>query len=411
MADGQSLTIANSVLKNVYAKGLNEQINNETPALDRIKSTSQNITTVGGLGVQFAVHFGRNHGIGARAELEQIPDAGQQTYAVGTTGLKSLYGTVKITGQVLNQAKSDYQSFVDVVDEETSRLKTDLAKDQNRMVYGDGTGTLATVTTNGGSSQSLVVDDVHYIGIGTRFDVLQVATLGNPTPTPHNTNGYYTVTAINKTTNTITFADTAITAVIGDVLVRSGRTSSTVGRNSWNKEWTGFSKIIDSTGTLFNISPTTWPDWAAVEYGSVGALTELKMNAVVQDIRENGSRPTRIFTTPGCYNAYWNTLQQMRTYVNKTDLEGGLGNLAFSTPGGNIPIMTDFDAPSGTIFYVNENEIQMNTNVGWEVIDEQGSMWQKVQGYDAFVAEWRNYSELTTRRRNAHGKQTGVTEA
>lgn len=411
MADGQSLTIANAVLKDVYAPGINEQINSETPALGQIKSTASNLTTVGGLGVSFAVHFGRNHGIGARAELEQIPDAGQQTYAVGQTGLKSLYGAVRITGQVLNQAKTDYQSFVDIVDQEISRLKTDLAKDQNRQVYGDGTGTLATVTTAPGSTQTLTVDDVHYLSVGARIDILQASTLGNATPTPRNTNNYYTVTAVDKVANTITFADAAITPTVGDAIVRSGRTTATVGRNSWNKEWTGFGKIIDSSGILHNIDPTVQPEWKAVEYGTVGALTELKMNAVVQDIRENGSKPTRILTTPGCYNAYWNTLQSMRTYVNKTSLEGGLGDLAFSTPYGNIPIMTDFDAPIGTIFYVNEKELQLNTNVGWEVIDEQGSMWQKVQGFDAFVAEWRNYSELTTRRRNAHGKQTGVTEA
>lgn len=411
MADGQSLAIANSVLKNVYAKGLNEQINSETPALSQIKSSASNLTTVGGLGVQFAVHFGRNHGIGARAELEQLPDAGQQTYAIGTTGLKSLYGAVRITGQVMNQAKADYQSFVDVVDEETSRLKTDLAKDQNRMVYGDGTGTLATVTVGGAGVQSFTVDDVHYIGVGTRFDILTAATLGNPVPTAANANGYYTVATVNKATNVITFADAAVNIGVGDAIVRSGRTSATVGKNSWNKEWTGFSKIIDSAGELFNIDPATWSDWASPEHTAVGALTELKMNAVVQDIRENGSRPTRIFTTPGCYNAYWNSLQSMRTYVNKTDLEGGLGALAFSTPSGNIPILTDFDCPAGTIFFVNEKEIQLNTNVGWEVIDEQGSMWQKITGFDAFVAEWRNYSELTTRRRNAHGKMTGVTEA
>ena len=91
MADGVSLSIGTAILKQIYSEGVNEQINNETVALGHIKSTSKNITNVGGAGVNFTAHFGRNHGIGARNELEVLPTAGQQTYARGSTGLKSLY--------------------------------------------------------------------------------------------------------------------------------------------------------------------------------------------------------------------------------------------------------------------------------------------------------------------------------
>jgi hypothetical protein len=52
----------------------------------------------------------------------------------------------------------------------------------------------------------------------------------------------------------------------------------------------------------------------------------------------------------------------------------------------------------------------LNTNVGWEFIDEQGATWQKIPGYDGFIAELRNYSELTTYRSNAHGRLNGIKE-
>ena len=170
MADGVSLAIGTAALKQIYSDGVNEQINNETIALGNIKSTAKNITNVGGAGVAFVAHFGRNHGIGARGELERLPSAGQQVYARGTTGLKSLYGAIQATGQVMNQAKSNPQSFIDYVGEEMSRLKSDLAKDQNRQVYGDGTGTLATVKTAGTSVTTIALDDTIYLGIGARID-------------------------------------------------------------------------------------------------------------------------------------------------------------------------------------------------------------------------------------------------
>lgn len=407
MATGIDLTIANALLKNVYTDGTNEQINNETPALGQIKSSSTSITTVGGLGVRFSAHFGRNHGIGARGEMELLPEAGQQLYAQGNTGLKSLYGTVQVTGQVMNQAKANYQSFVDAVHDEVTRIKTDLAKDQNRQIYGDGTGTLAVVKTSGTASAAIVFDDIRWVSVGARVDVLQGTTLVNPAPTVRNPTAgkFLTVINVDRATGTITFDQAVATFTAGDVIVRSGGTV-----NSWKKEWTGFGAIIKGSGSLFGIDPAQFPDWKAVEKTGTGTLTELKMNQVVQDIRELGSKPTRVLTTPGCYNAYWNALQSMRQYVNKTDLSGGLGDLAFSTPYGNIPILTDFDCNKGTMWFPNEKEIQLNTNVGWEWIDEQGSMWQKLPRQDGFVAEMRNYSELTTKRRNAHGVLKGVTE-
>ena len=412
MADGVSLAIGTAILKDIYSDGVNEQINNETPALSNIKSTAKNITNVGGAGVAFVAHFGRNHGIGARNELEQLPAAGQQVYARGTTGLKSLYGAIQCTGQVMYQAKTNPQSFVDYVGEEMTRLKSDLAKDQNRQVYGDGTGTLAKVTAADTTTTVVEVDDLTYLSIGMRIDILDESTLGNAVPTAQNTN-YVIITGIDETNLEIT-VDTSVAAVaIDDVLVRSSRTSAG-GTNSWNKEWTGFKAIISDTGTLYNIDPTVHPDWAATVLTPAsisGTLTELDLDNVVQNVRRKGSKPTRIITTPGVYRAYWNALEGLRQFVNKPDMNGGVsGGLSFTTPYGDIPMMTDFDAPQGVAWFPNDKELALNTNVGWEWIDEQGATWQKIPGYDGFIAEMRNYSELTTYRRNAHGKLEGIAE-
>jgi hypothetical protein len=412
MADGISMAIGDAILKQIFSEGVNEQINSETPTLSGIKSTAKNITSVGGDGVAFVAHFGRNHGIGARNELEKLPTAGQQLYARGTTGLKSLYGSVQVTGQTMRQAKSNPQAFIDYVAEELSRVKTDLAYDQNRQVYGDGTGTLAKVSAGAASNVTHTFDDVRYLEVGMRVDILTAATIGNAVPTPANASKYLTITAINESTKAVTF-DAAVVTTTNDVLVRSSRETASVGTNSWKKEWTGFGKMVTNTGELFGIDPASYPEWKAVVKTPVagdGTLTELDLDTVVLDMRRKGSKATRIFTTPGVYRAYWSALEQMRTYTNKTDLEGGLGGLAFSTPYGNIPMTTDFQAPARTAWFINEKEMILNTNVGWEFIDEQGATWQKIPGYDGFIAELRNYSELTTYRRNAHGRLNGIKE-
>jgi hypothetical protein len=413
MADGQNLAIANVILKDVYGD-INEQINNATPALDGIKSTARNITQVGGLGVKFVAHVGRNTGIGARGEDEDLPEAGNQQYVSGETGLKSFYGSVRLTGQVMAQASQNYQTFADVTSEEIERIRDDIAKDQNRQVFGDGTGTLAKVATaNSSAAATLALDDVKYLHIGMRVDVLLAASLGNATPTPAHTAGYVTITAINKTTKVVTFdRNLASSVTVGSAVVRSNSTSSAQ-VNNWKKEWSGFGAIVSDSSELHGINPSTTPLWAAhmddISVSSVPQqITELDMIGMVTRIAADGDKPDVIWTDHGSWNGYWKALEENRRYVNKVDLQGGNRGLGFATEFGDLPFKADFDAPTGKMFFINQKKLNLNTSRGWEWIDEDGSKWKQVPRRDAFIAYLRSYSEISTYRRNTHGVISGI---
>ena len=411
MSEGQNLAIANVILKDVYGD-INEQINNATPALDGIKSTARNITQVGGLGVKFVAHVGRNTGIGARAEDEDLPEAGNQQYVDGQTGLKSFYGSVRLTGQVMAQASQNYQTFADVTAEEIERIRDDIAKDQNRQVFGDGTGTLASITVAPSASVTVTMDNVKYLHTGMRVDVVDIsATAGSATPVVLNTAGYLTITGINKTTKVVTFS-AAVTAAVGDAIVRSNSTATSV-VNNWKKEWTGFDAIVNATTALHGIDPATTPAWAAHlrDISSAGVaqqITEEDMIGMVTDIAEDGDKPDVIWTDHGSWNGYWKALEEKRRYVNKVDLDGGNRGLGFATMFGDLPFKADFDAPDGKMWFINSKKVNLNTNRGWEWIDEDGSKWKQVPRRDAFIAYLRNYSEISTYRRNTHGCITGI---
>lgn len=440
MADGNNLTIANTILKNVYGD-INDQINNATPALDGIKSSARNITQVGGKGITFVAHTGRNTGLGARGEDELLPDAGQQQYQTGTAGLKSFYGTVRLTGQVMAQASSNYQTFADVTSEEIERIRDDIAKDQNRQVFGDGTGIIASVSAKSGdaasytTSTTLVVDDAKYVQLGMRVDLVvskfTPAGAANPTTgtaslqqgayiSPVAGQAYATVTNVNKSTRvvtldkTITLTSTQVTA--GVSIVRSNTTSSAV-LNNYNKEWLGFGALIDDTSVLHGIDPASVPAWKSVVKDiSTGTapnktmvqVTESDMISVVTSIAAEGDKPDQIWCDHATWNGYWKTLQDRRRFVNKVDLDGGNRGLGFVTEFGDLPLKADFDAPANKMFFVNSKKVNLNTSRGWEWIDEDGSKWKQVPFKDAFVAYLRNYSELSTYRRNTHGLLKGI---
>jgi hypothetical protein len=434
MADGSNLTIANTILKTVYGD-INEQINNATPALDGIKSSARNITQVGGLGIKFVAHTGRNTGLGARGEDELLPDAGQQQYQSGTASLKSFYGTVRLTGQVMAQASANYQTFADVTSEEIERIRDDIAKDQNRQVFGDGTGIIATVATTTGAptsyttSSTLTVDDAKYIQLGMRVDLV-VSKIHPTNLTVNGTAGQYiapvagqayaTVTNVNKATKVVTL-DKTFTLSSGQVtagvsIVRSNTTASGI-LNNYGKEWTGFGAMIDDSTSLHGIDPSTVPSWKAVVKDiSTGSapnkvmtqVTETDMISVVTQIAAEGDKPDVIWCDHGTWNGYWKTLQDRRRFVNKVDLDGGNRGLGFVTEFGDLPLKADFDAPANKMFFVNSKKINLNTSRGWEWIDEDGSKWKQIPFKDAFVAYLRSYSELSTYRRNTHGLLKGI---
>lgn len=410
---GMNLTLANNVLKDVYGD-INEQINQETPALDGIKSTAKNIDKTGGAGIRFVAHVGRNVGMGARLEDEDLPEAGRQQYVDGRTGLKSLYGAVRLTGQIMSQASQNYQAFADVAGEEVERIRNDLAKDQNRQVYGDGNGTLATLTA-ASTGTTLTVDDVKYFRTwkGRIIDVLAVNTLTNTVPTPRNTYSIKVV-SVNRNNSTITVDVAVAGAAVGDKIVIADRSASG-GSNSWGKEWTGLSAMVSDTRPVFGIDPAVEPEWQSIvrdisSGGTPGTLTEEDLIDMSTDIREGGEYPTVMLTTHKVLKAYWRDLEGKRTYVNKVALEGGMSSVSFESEFGAIPFKADYDAPKGQVFFLNQGKINLNTNKGWEWIDEDGSKWKQVPRRDAFVAYLRSYSELSTYRRNTHGLLKGIAE-
>ena len=90
---------------------------------------------------------------------------------------------------------------------------------------------------------------------------------------------------------------------------------------------------------------------------------------------------------------------------------GGFEGLAFTTDQGDIPLISDTDCPPGTIYGLSEKNIKVYREADWSFMDRDGSMWDRVQGKDAYAGTMYQYSELGTDRRNAHFVMRDITEA
>lgn len=396
-----TMAAADAILKELYEPPLRKQLNDDVLTLRRVEKTADGTSTeVGGRYVTFPIHTRRNSGIGARNEMEPLPTAGRQGTAAARIGLKYQYGAIELPGQLFELVESNKQAFISAVELETKGIKTDLAKDLNRQVYADGTGVIATVTAAATTVNTITVD---------RPDLLQLDAVVDIVTLPSTVAvSARTITAINTSTGVVTLSGAAFSSSVGQIVTRTG---------SANREWTGLKKIVADSGTLYNIDPSVEPVWKSVVDANGGtgrAVSEGLFTLMADKIRINGGKASVIFTTLGVRRAYAALLQQQRQYVNTTEFTGGFKGLAFQTDHGEIPMVTDVDAPPGTAYFVNEEEIKLYRQHDWQFMDRDGSKWQRkitsAGEYDAYVARLYQYSELGTGRRNTHGVIKDLTE-
>lgn len=403
-----SLAAADAILKEVYEPGINDQLNNDVVALRRIERTSEGVTNqVGGKYVVFPIHVRRNSGIGARREDEDLPNAGRQGYARAQVNLRYQYGRLRLTGQALALANENFQAFASVLEEETSKIRDDLAKDLNRQVYGNGDGTIATITGALSGSTAPVDEGVIWLQEGMVVDTGTIS------------NGVVTVVAENKIVDQVDLENGTVdltggtgTPASGHVIVRAGNARSGATDDD-QREWTGLGALVGAGDELFGIDGSTEAVWNSVlddNGGSPRPLSESLLILNADKVRAKGSYPTVMFMNLGVRRAYFNLLTQQRRYTNTQTFEGGFSGLAFTTDKGDIPMVVDTDCPGGTIYGLNEKRIKVYRDADWGYMDRDGSRWARDANKDAYNATLFQYSELGTHRRNSHFKITDITE-
>ena len=389
-----TMTTVDAILKEVYAPRIEDQQQDETVTIKRLERTSDGvIETVGGKYVNFPIRVGRNNGISYRNELEQLAPAGRQKYAEVTVPLKYGYGRVRASGQLMDLAETNYQSFASGLDGEMDGLKDDLVKDSNRIAHGDGSGLMASITDTAVSATH-TVDNAQYLEIDMRVDIL----------TKSNGATVSLALTINDIVgNTVTFS-ASFTGATTQGVYRQG---------NFGREPSGLAVIVDNVLALHGLNPATQRKWAATVEANGGvnrALSESLMILVCDKIRvASGKKPTVIFNGLGVRRAYFNLLTQQRRYTDTKTFAGGFQGLPFNY-GTEIPVVEDTDGPPNRMRFLHEPAIKIYRLKPWAWQDKDGSIFKWVNDFDAWEALIKQYWEIGTSQRNAHGELRDITE-
>jgi len=410
-----------AILRDDY-KELWENLNNACFILAQVTTKKD---TVQGRIARHSVHIGRSGGIGARQEGDTLPTADQQRYATVPVPVRWNTGRILLTKQLMSQATGEPGAFADAMEAEMNGIRNDSMRDVNRQVWGTSNGVIATCGTTTTSAtitlaSTTTAAQMRAFYIGRRVDI---GTVASPTTVASNR----AITAVSVSGKTITVSGATLSTTSGTHFVfnsgSGGATSGTGLPNDGQRELTGLQTIVDSSGTLHTVNPSTVTNWVAQEYGNSGtnrALAETMVDlAILQNQTESGKTIDVLCSNTGVFVAAKSILSAYNRNMDTTQLKGGYTGLKWATPGVSgsagkeIAWYADFDAPGNELYGLNTSDglVCHQVEEGWQWLDDDGAILSRVTDQLAFEATIYTSMELACVQRNAHFKISDLTEA
>lgn len=396
---GATLTTIGDILKTQYIAPIGEQVNNATPILERI---GKDYDSVQGKNFTIPLHYGRNEGIGARAEGGVLPTAGNQAYKACIVPMAYQYGRFQLTGQTIKAARGSEGAFIKAINSEMKGLTTDMVNSLSRQVFGDGTGALTVCASN--VTTTITVASTAKLRVGMPIDILVTATGAT-------TNGVVATSVVSITNSTVfVAADAPAGALDADYSVYVA--------GSRNNEIMGLGGIISATSTLQGLDVATYPWWVSTILGNSSVnrpISDVLLQTAIDTLEQvSNGKTTALYTSFGIRRAYQAVLASKQQIVNQMELKGGYKTITFN----DVPIIVDKHAPANKIRFVDEDKLKfyrMSDNGGEDYglfwMDEDGSVMTKVTNYDAYEGVICLYTNLGTNMRNAFVSLDDISEA
>jgi hypothetical protein len=407
---GQTFANEIAILKEFYGVAIQETFNNEVLLKKYLEESSRQHD---GLRYNFPIHTNRNAGIGARAEGDRLPSAGQQSFASVYVTSAYIYGALNITGQAM--AASKKSSFVEAKAAEMDGLMTDLNRQVGRMSYGDGMAILARVGTSADTSTLYLLNrfnkpgqnGARYLDAGQRITVGHYSAVGGSACDISGVEVVSIALAANSGTtyDTVTVTGTVTTSATGYVFSFLGISGTATAARGL--ELKGLRCIVDDTTqscgyvisggyfgnvSMFNVDRNAVKGWNATvdqNSGTERILDSYLLQRTMSKIKKNSGKDIDImFAEYDTVDAFWDSIAGDRRFTSK-NFDAGVDTLTFN----GKTMVKDLLAPYDELFLLHKPAIK------WYVMealgfDEMGGMMKNVAGYDKGEAFLKGYLQI-----------------
>lgn len=385
-----TLSSAENVLKDVYLGVIADQINAKTnPLFARIKKSSRNIV---GKEARVVAPIGINGGIMAGSETCDLPAGVETPYLSFVAPLKNLYGRFEISDKAIRCSSTDANAFVNLLQDGMDSLLKASIFNLSRMIYGDGTGALATVTVTDGK---IHVDYVDAIAPGMYVDIFN-----GTTAVASN----ILVTDVDKSTKIVTLAQTA--TALG---VSTGHKLYV--HNSKDNEIIGLRGIVNNS-TLYGVDRASYPIMNSKKYnGASSVFDEDYVQSIIDDLESAGTNVNFINCSYELKRVYQRYLTLYKKNINFTTLEDGMKVLTHF----GVPIVPTNQVKADEAYFLNTDDFTFYQLGDWKWLeDESGRVLKQHPTKPAYSATIVKYTELVCQKPNgvafASGLPTTISE-
>lgn len=385
-----TLTTAENALKTLYLGVVSNQLNTSiNPLFSKIK---QSTSDVWGKEIRKLAPYGLNGGVGAGTETGDLPKAGENTYVQLQQTLKNLFGTIEISDKAIRASQNSAGAFVNLLNDEMEGLIKAASFNFGRMLFGDGSGILATITSISGDE--FTVNNVKNLMEGMTVDF-------------RNNSG---VLATGKGVR-ITKVDRAAksfktnAAIIGVV---ANSTHVTV-QNSFNSELTGLGKIFASTGEIYGLNKEQYSWLVPYKNNEAISISDNAIQTAIDNIDDlSGSTINFLVCSAGVKRAYQDYLNTFKRNIDVMDLTGGYKAISYS----GVPLISDRFCPNKTLYLLNTNEFTLHQLCDWAWLEgEDGKVIKQIPGKPVYTATLVKYADLICGQISGQGVFTNITEA
>lgn len=381
-----TLESADNALKTIYLGVVSNQLNvNANPLLGRILQTTSDVW---GNEIRKLAPYGLNGGIGAGVEDGLLPSSAQNNYVKFVSELKNLYGTINISDKAIRASSHSAGAFVNLLNAEMEGLIKASSFNFGRMLYGDGSGLLATVVDYADGVATL--DSVRNLIEGIVVDIYA----GDS-----KSNNAVRVKYVDRVNNQITFEGSLTTTL------SSGNTLYVQG--SKGNEITGLGAIFSTNNTLYGVDKTEYPWMSAYTSTNAGEISDTVIQSAIDFLDEvSGSEVDFISCSADVKRAYQAYLGNYRRNIDIMELNGGYKAITYN----GIPVVSDRFVENGTMYLLNTKEFALHQLCDWKWLEgENGRIIKQDAGKPTYTATLVKYADLICNKPNGQAKISGIT--
>lgn len=379
-----TLNSADSVLKSFYLDAISERLNSKiNPFIAKLERTANDVV---GKDVRKVIRNDINGGMGAGSETGDLPTAKASEYKTFVAPLKNLYGTIEISDKALRASANNEGAFVNILNEEMKALEKSAALQFSRMIFGDGTGVLAT--TSGSKNGNLMVDKCFnfVVGMWVRLDGLgdQFACCKVKNVDPDS----------GEITLDLDYEDSAV--VSGTKIYIAG---------TKGEELTGLAAIFGNSalyGVARNVAGMT--PYKTTSTSISEAIVQKAIDKVEED---SGYKVDVILCSWGVKRALAEYYKGMGIVMPTMKLENGETVPSFN----GVPVICDRFCPKGTMYLLTSENFKIHQLCDWQWLEaEDGKILKQVSGKPVYQATLVKYAELICENPSAQACISGITE-